>query len=273
MTIQNLSDTPFEDLIECFLCAFENYYVPMPTDPEYYRNRWTAAKVDYTLSFGMFDEGRLVGFIIHAIDERLGHRTAYNTGTGVIPEYRGRGITKRIYQYAIPILMAKGITKCTLEVITKNEKAISAYESAGFKITKNYKCFSGQLTSIDATDCKTEQVAINDIDWSMLPHQDQYSWDFQKETIVGGDYNFYNVYYKEEIESYFVINVDKKMVAQLGILEESEGVWSRLLSSTKQYSSTIRVINVDDRLNAKIQALEVAGLKNTINQYEMEKWI
>ena len=100
MIVNNLSKTSLDDIIECFLLAFENYFVKMPTDTNYYKERWKASKVDLNLSYGMFDKGRLVGFIIHAVDKRAGVLTAYNAGTGVIPEYRGKRITSTIYNYA-----------------------------------------------------------------------------------------------------------------------------------------------------------------------------
>ena len=42
------------------------------------------------LSFGVFDGEQLVGFVIHCIGEEAGRTVAYNTGTGVLPGYRGQ---------------------------------------------------------------------------------------------------------------------------------------------------------------------------------------
>jgi hypothetical protein len=56
MKIKNLSNTSFDALLDCFLLAFENYYVQMPTDRNYYKKRWKAAKVNLSLSYGLFDK-------------------------------------------------------------------------------------------------------------------------------------------------------------------------------------------------------------------------
>lgn len=269
MTVDHLNDTPFEDIVRCFLSAFENYYVPMPSDPEYYRQRWAAARVDYALSFGMFDNGILVGFIIHAIDERQGQLTAYNTGTGVIPQYRGQKITSKIYQHAIPHLVKKGITRCTLEVVTKNDKAINAYHSAGFTVIKNYLCYEGTINITSTAHQYVREIALTDVDWSTLPNQNHYSWDFQKETIINSDYRFYEVYHNDVLESFFILNSEKRMVAQLDVFTLDPHAWNRLLSAIKGYASSIRVINIEERLQSKIQALIAAGFDNTINQFEM----
>ena len=131
MIVKKLEGIEFDRIADCFLKSFANYYVKVPTDKNYYKNRWEMAKVDYALSYGMFDGEKLIGFIINAIDNRNGKRIAFNTGTGVLPEYRGRGIVKSIYDFAIPDLKNSGITKCLLEVIIENIKAI-AYSATYF---------------------------------------------------------------------------------------------------------------------------------------------
>ena len=132
MTVKNLSDISIDELLDSFLSAFENYFVKMPSDRNYYVERWKAAKVDFNFSYGMMDKGKIIGFIIHAIDKRAGILTAFNTGTGVIPAYRGKRIVKSIYEYALEDLWQNGIEKSTFEVITKNNVAIRSYESVGF---------------------------------------------------------------------------------------------------------------------------------------------
>lgn len=101
MIVKHLGHTDFNVIMECFLSSFEGYFVKMPTDHDYYKKRWKAAKVNLELSYGMFDDNKLVGFIIYVIDEREGQLIAFNTGTGIIRDYRGKGIVKSIYDYAL----------------------------------------------------------------------------------------------------------------------------------------------------------------------------
>jgi hypothetical protein len=69
MTVKPLSSTPFGDIMKCFLTAFKDYYVVLPEATEYWRDRFVTARVDWDLSFGMFQEELMVGFVIHGIDE------------------------------------------------------------------------------------------------------------------------------------------------------------------------------------------------------------
>lgn len=270
MTVNNLSEGSLDEILDCFLLAFEDYYLKMPSNRNYYRERWKAAKVDFNFSYGMFDEGKLVGFIIHAIDKRAGILTAFNTGTGVIPAYRGKRIVKSIYEYALRDLWQNGIEKSTLEVIRKNDKAIRSYESVGFKVCKKYKCYTGNLKIETVDQFDLREIAFKNVDWGKLPNQRFYSWDFQKETILEGNYTFFQVLHKQEPESFFIINPENQYLAQFDLLNTENKGWQRLFAAIQQVSSKIRIINLDDRLQHKLENIRLIGLENSIDQYEME---
>ncbi|MCK8481053.1 GNAT family N-acetyltransferase [Psychroserpens algicola] len=272
MIVRHLGHTDFNRIMSCFLSAFENYFVPMPTDYNYYKKRWEAAKVNFNWSYGMFDGDTLAGFIIHAIDERHGEHIAFNTGTGVIPEYRGQKIVKSIYEYAITDLIRHGITKSVLEVITKNEKAIKAYQGVGFNISKTFKCFTGNL-SIDEAQITVKKVPFFDIDWNHIPNQDTYSWDFHSRCLEHGNSDYYYVYHEDKIESFFAINVENGTINQLEVLINQNENWKRLFQAVQSITKQVRIINVDHRLEEKLRAIEDVGLLNTVNQYEMELYL
>lgn len=270
MTVKNLSGVTFDELLDCFLAAFDNYFVKMPTDSSYYKKRWKAAKVDFNYSYGMFDGEKMVGFIIHAIDRRFGKLTAFNTGTGVIPSYRGQRIVKSIYAYALMDLQQNGFERSTLEVIKENVAAIRSYKSVGFEIYKEYACYAGDIQVEKYDQLKLEEMALEDINWESLPDQSSYSWDFQKETILEGDYKFFYVLKHNAPESFFIINPQSQRLAQFDLLTADDEGWKRLFSAIKQVAKTISIINVDGRFKNKIEQLRLVGLENTVNQYELE---
>ena len=269
MTVKHLGNTDFSVIMECFLSAFDGYFVKMPTDHDYYKQRWKAAKVNFELSYGMFDDDKLVGFIIHAIDKREGNINAFNTGTGVIPAYRGKRIVNSIYNYAISDLIKNGVTKSVLEVIIENEKAIKAYKCVGFKVCKTFKCFGGEL-SVRKNKINSLEVSFSEISWEQMPNQDKYSWDFHYRSLKRGNSKYYKVINNGNVESFFAINTENGTINQLEVLNNQLGNWERLLSAVQSISKHVRIINIDDRLIDKITAIENSGLKNTVNQYEME---
>lgn len=268
MKITSLGNTPFEEIVECFLKAFENYFVSFPNDPEYFRNRWKTAGVRYDLSYGMFDDEKLVGFIIHAIDHRNGALTAYNTGTGVLPDYRGRKIVQRIYEYALPDLRTNGVAKCSLEVIRENEPAIKAYARIGFKICRNYKCFRGKAEVSAKIPPDLKKVTLDETDWFSLSDQSNYSWDNHLNSVRNGNYSYFIIGDKAKPSAYFIINPGTGYVAQFDCFDEER--WTDLFAAMKSVSELLTILNVEENFQEKIEQMEKAGLKNSIDQYEME---
>lgn len=269
MQITTLEHIDVSVIINCFLEAFANYFIPLPSEHVYYETRWAAAVVRYDLSYGVFEKGQLIAFIIHAIDERAGETIAYNTGTGVLPNYRGKGLVKQLYHYALQDLKAKGIRKTKLEVIQKNSIAISCYQKLGFQIVKELWCYKGVLQTNASADIQVEECSITTVNWDKLPKQDEYAWDFQKETLCNGGYRFYYILHKGKRQSYFVLHENNGMLAQFDLLEYSDENWGHLFDGIAELETKIRINNLSITRRDKKQALEKRSFENTINQYEM----
>jgi len=270
MQIKNLNNTTFEDIVDCFLEAFENYFVEFPKDPSYFKQRWEMSKINYTLSYGMFDGIKLVGFILHGIENRNSHLTAFNLATGVVPDYRGKKITKTIYEFAISDLITNGISKCQLEVIKQNTYAVKAYQNIGFSITKNYKCFSGNIILDKDFSYELTEINIQDFNFNLMPNQSLYSWENQSQSIKRGNFKCFEILNNNQTESFFIINNQSGYIAQLDVLVDYEIAWQHLFHAIYKICETVKINNVDERLISKIMHLEKVGLKNTINQYQME---
>ncbi len=271
MKVKSLENINFTILMNCFLEAFENYFVKMPTDHEYYKKRWGMANVRLDLSYGMFDQNKLVGFIINAVDERDGKLIAFNTGTGVIPEYRGKRIVHQIYQHAIPELKQNGVVKCALEVIKDNAIAIKTYKRIGFSITKHYKCYSGEYAIKDMpSNVQVKKVDMIFFDWDTI-QQTHYSWDNHIQTIKKGDFEYFVVSNNQKEIGYFVMNPENGYIPQFNILtNEDSSSWNHLFKGIQSISKTIKINNVDESLKTRIKFLDSINLKNTVDQYEME---
>ncbi len=270
MIVTNLSHLSIDVIIDCFYKAFANYFVALPTDRSYFKKRWQASKVRYDLSYGMFDKDQLVAFILHGIDERHGEKMAYNAGTGVIPEYRGRHLVKALYDFALADLKEKGMTKSVLEVITLNETAIKAYKGVGFEVSKHLKCYSGHLSTMPLKAISIREVTFPDLDWGTLPNQKSYAWDHQHYSLKAGDYRYYQVMDGQHPQSYFVINGALDSIAQWDVLASADSAWTNLFSGMSALTDAIKINNVDALLSHKVNALQQAGFTNVVDQYEME---
>lgn len=266
MEIRSLSKTPLQEIIDCLLISFEDYFVPMPSDINYWRDRFKGARVDLDLSYGAFDAEKLVGFIIHGIDDYNGLRTAFNTGTGVIPGFRGQKVVDQIYTYAIPQLQQKGIQQCALEVIQDNHRAIRVYERIGFSITRNFLCFKGQLSQAIETTHLTP-VSFESVQHLRADHQ-YYSWDNVKAAIqtAGSIYTTYLVEEEGKELGFFTVNPKNGYLAQY---EAEVDAFPLLLASIQSIHPEVRVNNVDQERAEVVLFFLSAGLDNHIDQYEM----
>lgn len=272
MEIRDLSTTSLEEIIFAILMAFEGYFLTMPSDTDYWESRFEAARVDWNCSFGVFEDDELVAFIINGIDKRGSHKLAFNTGTGVVPKYRGQKLVDQLYQYAFPIFQEKKITNCALEVVQANSRAIRVYERIGFSITKEYYCFKGKLAE------SMYQTTLVEVNWSAIhnPHNYLYAWDNSNRAIENsrkGTYPCYEVFdlAKERI-GFFVINAQSGYLPQFEIYTTNQTKnWILLFDGIAQINRGIKINNVDAQRAILIPILLDLGLENTVNQYEMEK--
>src|SRR6478735_7672377 len=103
MEFRTLENTSLAEITAFFNAAFADYFVPINATVEAMQNRWRSSRVDFNLSVGAFEAGKLVAFIFTGVDDWQGRKTAYNAGTGVIPEFRGRKLVSELYDFAIPL--------------------------------------------------------------------------------------------------------------------------------------------------------------------------
>ncbi len=267
MKIRNLEKTSIEELVACLVKSFEGYFVPMPSDVGFWETRFKNARMNPQLSWGVFDDQKLVGFIVNGIDVVEGALTAFNTGTGVLPEYRGNQWVDQMYAYGIPHLVENGVTQCSLEVITKNVKAIRVYERVGFEIQRQLKCYKGTLIPKD--EINIQECQLDELGDRIADHQ--YSWDNQSNTIrkAGDAYKTFKVFEKDKNKAtgHFIMNPQNGYIAQL---ESYDGHWKRIFEGISYVSKDIRMNNVHEERKDLLDCLNVLEIENVIDQYFME---
>jgi ribosomal protein S18 acetylase RimI-like enzyme len=267
MKYRNLKDTKTDKIVKCLLKSFAGYFVEMPSGTAFWKERFKNARVDKTLSWGAFNNDKLVGFVINGVDTERGVLTAFNTGTGVLPEFRENQIVDKMYNYGISELKKKGVKRCSLEVITKNKKAIRVYQRIGFKINHKLFCYKGNL--LNNEELRIQEVKLKDI-YKYNVNQN-YSWDNTNKTIsmAGETYKAYNVFKKNKDEpiGYFIINPLNGYIAQL---ESKNNNWKSLFEGISQIQKEVRINNVKENRKQLLSYLKELKFENTINQIEME---
>jgi ribosomal protein S18 acetylase RimI-like enzyme len=97
--------------------------------------------------------------------------TAYNTVTGIIPEYRKKGIAKRIFNEFLSVLRENKIQQCLLEVICSNTGAYKLYKKSGFEVVREIDYYidaKSKLTinkKLPDADLRIEKTKNPEWDW------------------------------------------------------------------------------------------------------------
>jgi ribosomal protein S18 acetylase RimI-like enzyme len=109
--------------------AFENYQIPIIFHRESHVTKWKEEGLRWDLSFGIYQDEDLVGFILHGIQGGK----LWNIATGVLENFRG-GLISRVYPSLFQELSQK-YSRIYLKVLITNERALKAYTKVGFRIT------------------------------------------------------------------------------------------------------------------------------------------
>lgn len=271
MEILSLDRLPLAQVVTAFSAAFADYRVAMPTDVGYWKERFKGARVDWQLSLGAFDGAQLVAFILLCVDDFHGFRTAFNTGTGVLPAYRGRALVDALYAQALPQLLAAGVQRCALDVITTNAQAIRVYERIGFQTARELLCFKGPLAG-NVDRLLLEPVSVATVMAADLPGREWDSWDNTDSALIAGGaaVEAYRVLYDGQLIGYLGVNVATGNVLRVELVAGAPiDYWGLLLAALGQVQDVARIYNIDARRSQMVAQLQQHGLPNVINQYEM----
>ncbi|MEH7388344.1 GNAT family N-acetyltransferase [Bacillus sp. JJ1521] len=134
IAIKRLSESTLEDAVVAWNKGFEGYYFDMTTTIDHFTRRLILEGLSPTLSVIAYDGDRPVGLILNGIRLINGKKVSWNGGTGVDPEYRRKGVGKKLIEAVLAIYEDEGVEIATLEAVKENVKAISLYEKVGYQI-------------------------------------------------------------------------------------------------------------------------------------------
>lgn len=141
MQYRFLSGNDFSTLYEANLAAFADYLVPLQMTTAQFENHFAQNAIDIDRSVGAFAGERMVGFTLNGFGVWNGKQTVYDAGTGIISEFRNKGVGRAIFEFLLPKLKRTGIEQMLLEVLSNNEPAISLYRKLGFTETRQLLFF------------------------------------------------------------------------------------------------------------------------------------
>jgi ribosomal protein S18 acetylase RimI-like enzyme len=270
------------DMRKVFNQAFEDYLIPvLLNESDFKRKLIEKSRLNFKYSVGCFDNKQLVGFLFHTIEEYQKKKTAYNGGTGVIPDYRGNNLTYRMYEHIIPKLIKKKVEDCILEVISNNKPALQSYEKVGFRKSKFYHCLKldeegdylknpppGNFRTVKSPKPQWEIYStFRDYESSFLDTFHMLKKNLKSETILES-------YDGDDLVGYIIYNKRMGRVGNIGVHKKyrGRGIGTSLIRKMHAdcRKKPIYILNVNERSYNLLNFFLRLGFKNDIDQFELK---
>lgn len=258
-TITSLEKIRFDQLYESFSEAFSTYEVQV--NKEELNIMLIRRGYVPDLSFGAFDNNKLIAFTLNGIGNFNGVKTAYDTGTGTLKEYQGKGIASKIFNYSLPHLKNAGISHYLLEVLQHNGKAVSVYNKLGFITTRELNYFKQDNDKVELNstvlpslytmqditlDSKEQLISF----WNFVP-----SWQNSFEAIERrpGDFIIKGVYKELKLIGYCVFEPTSGDITQIAVDKQyrRQRIASALLKEVLKFNkcNSVKAINTEITCN------------------------
>lgn len=277
--VKSLKDIHFDVIYEAFNQAFANYEVQI--NKVQLQTMLKRRGFDPELSFAAFDGDGIVAFTLNGIGEFNGIRTAYDTGTGTLKEYRGQGLATQVFEYSIPFLREAGINQYLLEVLQHNTKAVSVYRNLGFEVTREFyysmqanEHISNLIKESD-TLYSVKQISTDQLDLFTEFWDFTSSWQNSFESIQRAvdDFICLGVFVDGRIVGYCVFESISGDLTQLAVDKKyrRQGIASLLLKEILNLNknSILKIVNTDVSCDSITDFIKAKNIEVKGKQFEM----
>ncbi len=273
---KTLSEASTETLHGAFLEAFSDYQVKLDLPFRKFEQMLLRRGYCPDISMGAFDNDRLVGFVLNGFRNWIGKPTVYDLGTGVIPQYRRRGIISDLLSHIKKLLKENQVEQYLLEVIKSNQSAFELYKKQGFEIQREFSCF--QLEKDKFIPGETGMVErVESLEMQQLKE----FWDFEPSwqnsvasvSAVPEAFNFFVVRVNNNLAGYGIIDKESGDIPQIAVNRDyrgngiAHGIMTELVKSTN--SRKVALLNVETPSGSIENFLNKLGFVLSVGQYEM----
>jgi len=279
LQIKSLEGVDTGKLLSVFQQAFADYLVPFKLERSSFEKKFIEKLgIDLQNSGGVFHGKQLVGFLYTRTGSYLGKKTAYNGGTGVLPQFRGMSLTTRLYEFLLPKFKKEGVQQCVLEVIDQNKAAIKAYQKVGFKIVRKLKCFKMTANSTNTVTIDGLEVAsVSGPDWETYQKLKDFEPSFiDSDWLVSGNLaneKIFEAHLNQQLVGFSIFQPLFGRISQLAVHSEfrNQGIGSNLISQTRKAcrEKSLTWLNIPESETGTIEKLKSIGFGNQVDQWEM----
>ena len=281
MKIQTLDGIPMDYLHKVSNEAYADYVEPVNLSCGQLQYLLERRGFRAELSLGAFDGDDMVGFVFNGAGEWGGFPTAYDTGTAVLPAWRRKGVSTRLFQALLPLLRGAGIEQYLLEVIRTNTGAVELYRKSGFEVSREFDYWNSDPSDLTLRSSELpegyEVRAIATPDWDLWSSFWDFepSWQYSQASVSRkiGNMAVLGAFRGSVLAAYGCMEFGSGDVPQLAVAPEHRrrGLATLLISAllTRVRPREFRVTNTSKESAETIAFLRSLGLKPGAGQYEM----
>ena len=281
MIFKSLQGIHFNTLFEAFQTAFIDY--EMQLNRKELQTMLIRRGFVPELSFAAFENDKIVSFTFNGIDNFNGIRTAYDTGTGTLKEFRGKGMATQIFKFSIPVLKEAGIKQYLLEVLQHNTKAVSVYKKLGFEVKREFNYFDQDIEGL--INNKKEIPSGYHLHYIDLPSKFELnkfydfipSWQNTFDSIKRKlkDFKINGAFYENELIGFCIFEPDSGDITQIAVHKNHrrKGIATVLLQNVLKHNHhlSVKCINTQENCSSISGFLKSFNIPVKGKQFEMIK--
>ena len=281
MDFKPLNNSTLKEIWQAFNDAFSDYEVPIQMPYEKFRKMGKRRGLNLDISLGAYECKKLVGFVGNASGIWNGKKTIYDCFTGIINDYKGKGLGKTLLDKSIIRSKELGFEQYLLEVITTNEKAYKLYASKGFKIVRQFDVYSSPCEKIGFSTNDQWNLNIRTTkspDWDKLKAfwDIEPSWQNSIESVVRAKdaFEIFVAYDNEKCLGYLILETETGDISQLAIdkFHRTKGIGSSLLkraTENRKEGFKLSLLNIDSDYKPFSCFMRNHEISLMVKQYEM----
>ncbi len=142
------TEVEFEKVYEAFQIGFSDYIIKIKISKDDFLKRFFGPEGNHLeYSFVALDQEKPIGLILGGIKNYEGVKTLRCGALCIHPDYRGKGVSKKLFDLHRQVAVDTECRQMFLEVIVGNDRAIKFYRNLGYNKIYDIKYYSYKDTS------------------------------------------------------------------------------------------------------------------------------
>ncbi|MGE7855383.1 MULTISPECIES: GNAT family N-acetyltransferase [Bacillus] len=271
------SEVSIDLVYEAFKDGFSDYIIKMDVSKEDFIKRFLGPEGNaLEHSFLALDGDKSVGVILGGIKDYESIKTMRCGTLAVHPEYRGIGVSQKLFELHKEEAIQNGCKQLFLEVIVGNDRAVKFYKKLGYEKVYDLSYYNlNDVTKLTNKDNKNVEVKKFEFQTFKLEIQKwlnfHINWQNDIDYIEKTNNSYYGAYVDNDLKGTVCINEHGKISF---IFVEKEyrniGVGTKLLRASSE-ELKLSSLSIGFPNNGLLEGfLKKSGFKkNALTQYEM----